>query len=668
MKQYKLSRRTFLRASAVAAAGPLLVACGQQAVPAPAEAPAAAEQPAAPVVTGDGRYGEAPMLAERVQAGQLPPVDERLPVNPAIVTGRDAIGEYGGNVRQIHLAPESFVSQYGWWAERMLVYSDRDLSTLEPNILESWEPNDDATVFTLTLRQGMKWSDGEPVTTEDVRFWYEDFLMNEDLSPSLNIRWRHGGERMQLEVIDDTTFRVIFAAPFGDFPHRLTRDHAPTWLMPSHYLKQFHINYRPQEELEALIQEAGFEQWHQLFNSRNVARVWSSAGELALPVIFPWLIKEIPSPGTVLLERNPYYWKVDEAGNQLPYLDTIRVDLVNNHENATLKIIQGELDYVGPHDVSIARYPLYKENEAAQSYVVGDYVSCMTDRYILLPNHTHPDLALREVINHPNFVRALSVAMNRDEINESLYFGLATMGQANVVPGGKYYQEEVSQAWAQYDPDLANQLLDEMGLDQRDAEGYRLRPDGERVRIRIEHAGPRVGVATAEFAELVSAFWQEVGIDASSEELQEQLWTARLNANEMDCWIWHNDRCTDLLFPIDPSFFMPIQSWHGHAPLWSQWYETEGRQGEEPPDNIQERYRIYDQMRSTPSEDERVELGKQLLRIHADQPLVIGTVTACPAPLIFNERMRNLPRPGVPVGWDTYGISTYHPEAFFYGA
>jgi peptide/nickel transport system substrate-binding protein len=290
----------------------------------------------------------------------------------------------------------------------------------------------------------------------------------------------------------------------------------------------------------------------------------------------------------------------------------------------------------------------------------------MTDRYILLLNHTHKDPVQDEINNHPNFVKALSVAINRDEVNESIFYGLARMGQASVMPGSKVYQEDVATAWAQYDPDLANSLLDEMGLDEKDAEGFRLRPDGERLSFHIEHAGPRVGVATHEYAELVCDMWREVGIDASSEELMEDLWWARVQAGEVDMWIWHNDRCTDLLFPIDPSFFMPIQSWHGHAPFWSQWYETEGREGVEPPDHILHRYELYDQWRTTMDEDERVELMKELMRIHADRPLVIGAVLELPAPLIFNQNMRNLPRPRMPIGWDSYGISTYHPEAFFY--
>jgi peptide/nickel transport system substrate-binding protein len=667
MKAHELTRRDFLRLSAIGTVGAILAACAPAATPAPA-VPAKEETPAAPPTEKVSKYNEAPMLAERVKAGQLPPVDERLPANPLVVTGRDAIGKYGGTVRQIHPDPNSFVSNYGWMAERPLGYSDLDLKTLYANSFESWEVNEDATEFTIKLRAGMKWSDGAPLTTEDVRFWYEDFLMNPDLTPTLEVQYQRGDQPMKIEVIDDYTFKVIFAAPYGDFPARLTRQETPRFFMPSHYLKQFHAKYRPKEELDAAVKEAGFETWVQLFNSHNWWVTWAANYEIGYPSLQPWIITERPAPGVLVMERNPYYWKVDEAGNQLPYIDRLTIDLVPNPETITLKIIQGELDYVGPHEVSVARYPLYKEHEPNQNYMVADLVSCMTDRYIILPNHTHKDPVMREIVNHPNWVKALSVAINRDEINENLYFGLAKMGQANVMPGSKYYMEEVSQAWAQYDPDLANKLLDEMGLDKRDAEGYRLRPDGQRLKYHIEHAGIRVGVATAEFAELVTAMWREVGIDASSEELSEQLWWERVQNNEPDLWIWHNDRCTDLLFPIDPSFFMPIQTWHGHATLWSRWYETKGKQGEEPPDYIKERYEIYERMKATPSEDERVELGKKLLKMHAERPLVIGVVLECPAPLIYNKKLRNLPKPKMPIGWDTWCDSVYHPEAYYYEA
>jgi peptide/nickel transport system substrate-binding protein len=423
--------------------------------------------------------------------------------------------------------------------------------------------------------------------------------------------------------------------------------------------------------------DEGLEGWAALFNSRWGWGMghWTGPDHVAeggYPVIAPWWIVSRPAEGLYLWERNPYYWKVDLAGNQLPYIDTMRFDYVTDAEAVSLKIVQGELDLVGQHSVTMAEYPLYKENEARSNYVVGDYLSCMSDRYILFPQHyLAEDEVLTELINHPNFVKALSVAIDRGEINESLFFGTARMGQASPMPMSKYYKEQYGTAWAQYDPDLANQLLDEMGLDERDSDGFRLRPDGERLAFNIEHAGERVGPVTDKLTEIVVTQWRDVGIDATTRQIQEALYNERMLAYQVHCGVWHADRCTDLLLHIQPQWFFPTgDAGQGTAcSAWAVWFNAADRTAEdliEPPDDVKRLYDLFDQMTSVVDEDERVALGQEIFDWLADNPLEIGLILECPAPLLFNKNMRNLPRPKVPIGWDTYGLSTYHPEAFYY--
>jgi peptide/nickel transport system substrate-binding protein len=680
MSRRKINRREFLRLSTTAAIGAVVAAaCAPEPeVVTPEEAGVAEVAEAQPAVvevaegeTPEG-YMEPSMLVERANAGELPPIEERLPVNP-VVLARPEIGQYGGEVRMIHFDPVWFVSNYGWNAERMLIYSDTDLKTLVPNIFESWEVSEDGKTFTFHMREGMKWSDGEPLTTEDVAFWWFDFATRDDLG-STSWHWRFGGELAELEVVDDYTFKVTFAAPFGQFPAHLTRWHmGQDFLLPKHYLKQYHVAYTDQAELDKMAQELGVENWQQVFFNKGAwgITIWQGPANVTEhPSLSPWVIKEQPEEGLFIWERNPYYWKVDQAGNQLPYFDNLRIDFVASTEIVTQKIIQGELDYVGPHDVSIARYPLYKENEEGNNYIVGDYLSCMTDRYTLFPQHNLEDKVLEEIVNHPNFVKALSVAIDREEINQSLYFGLARMGQLGPMPNSKYYKEAYGTAWAQYDPELANQLLDEMGLDQRDSEDFRLRPDGERLRYNIEHSGARVGVSTHEFTEMVVTFWRAIGIDATTKEEQESLYNERLVNGQVHCGVWHADRCTDLLLPLEWRWYIPVQiNQGGPAQKWAQWFNAADREAEgleEPPQEIKQLYEWHAQLNSTPDEDERVALGQNIFDYLAENPLSIGSVLESPAPLILNKNMRNLPRPKVPVGWDTYGISTYHPEAFFY--
>jgi len=625
------------------------------------------------------KFTEAPMLAELVKAGKLPPVEERLPVEPAVVGGRDAIGVYGDEVRMIHFDPVWCVSNYDLDAERMLHYSDIDLRTIVPNVLESWEVTPDGKTYTLHLRKGMKWSDGQPVTTEDIRFWWEDYYLNKDLVSSPPWQMRFGGENMKLEVVDDFTVKLTFAATFGNFPAHLTRWEvscpSPNILAPAHFYKQFHAKYTDQAKLDATAKEQGLEGWAAWFNQHAQwgMGVWQFPDWIAgFPVLAPWHFVERPQEGLLLLERNPYYWKVDLAGNQLPYIDTFRYDYVTNVEAVKLKIAQGELDMVGQHDVTMADYPFYKENEPKSNFKVGDYLSCMSDRYTLFPQHyLKDDPVLTEIVNHPNFVKALSVAIDRDEINESLFYGTARMGQISPMPMSKYYKEKYGTAWAQYDPDLANKLLDEMGLDKKDASGIRLRPDGQPLKFNIEHAGERVGPVTEKLTEMVVTFWREVGIDATTKYEQESLYNERMLAYQVHCGVWHQDRCTDMLLHIQPQWFFPTgDPGQGTAcSAWAVWYTAADRTAEgiiEPPAEVRKLYDIFDQMTSVVSEDERVKLGQQIFDWLADNPLEIGLILECPAPLLFNKNMRNLPRPKVPIGWDSYGVSTYHPEAFFY--
>ena len=677
MTQRTMHRRRFLQLSGATTAAVVLAACGgpepEVITEEPAAAPAAEEEAPAQTVMEDAeapsQYSESPRLAEMVANGDLPPVTERLPVSP-LVLPRESIGEYGGLVRQIHLDPSSFVSQYGWFSERMLTYSDQDLKTIKSNLFASWEISDDATHYTFHLHEGMRWSTGDLVTTGDVDFWWNSVATHPEVASSVWWVYRHGGENMVLDIHDDYSFSVTFAAPFGNFPAYLTRRIQGDFLLPSNYLKQFHADFADEDDLAAMLEESEYETWVQLLsNVRSGRSVWGTRpNSPEYPMLSAWIVDQEPQQGLVLMKRNPYYWKVDTSGQQLPYVEDLRIDFVANHDIATQKTIQGELDYVGPHDVSIARYPLYKENEPTQHYQVMDYTSCMTDRYTLYPCHTlTEDLVLREIVQHPNFVKALNVAIDREEINQNLFFGLAKMGQLAPMPNSQYYEPKYAQNWSQYDPDLANQLLDDMGLTERNGDGFRLRPDGDVLKFNIEHAGPRVGVATHEFTEIVVTFWREVGIEASTKEIQISLYNERWSQGLVHCGCWHADRCTDTLLPVEMRWFIPTNIGQGGpAPEWGRWFRSNGQDGEEPPAAIQTLYDHYNTMNTVIDDAERVAAGKKIFDWLADNPLAVGSVSESPAPLIFPKTMRNLPAAGKPVGWDTYGISTYHPEAFYY--
>jgi peptide/nickel transport system substrate-binding protein len=686
MDKKKISRRDFLKVSTLTLVGTVATACGvaPATTPAPAEATKEAQATAAPVKGSK----EPPLLQSRVDKGELPPVDQRLPENPLVVADRDAIGVYGGEVRMIHFDPVWCVSNYDWNSERLLHYSDKDLRTIVPNVFESWEVSPDGTTFTITMRKGMKFSDGQPLTTEDVRFYIEDIWFNTDInaSPMWQIRFdgKDNTTPAKLEVIDDFTFKLTYAAPFGALPAHMTRWEPGNWpsiLGPSNFYKQFHNKYTDQATLDAAAKEAKLETWVQYFTQHWQwgLGVWEFPAwmkDTPYPVLSPWHMIDQPQEGLFILERNAYYWKVDTEGNQLPYVDNLRYDYITTADASKLKLAQNELDALGQHDVTMADYPFYKDNETAGNFTVGDYISCMSDRDVFFPQHVllnedgTQDEVMNEIVNHPNFVKALSMAIDREEINQSLFFGTARTGQLAPLPSSKYYKEEYGTAWADFDKDQANKLLDEMGLDKKNDQGIRLRKDGKPLSYLIEQAGLRVGPLTPKASELVASYWRDLGIDASTKEVDTSLLDTRLNTGLVQCTVWHADRCTDLLLPLEMRWYIPTDGGQGGpSSVWAAWHNAVDKTAEglvEPPDQIKKYYDLFAQMTSTTDEDERVKFGQEIFDGLAETPLSIGLLLEVPAPLIFNKNLRNLPKPKSVVGWDTYGDSTYHPEAFFY--
>lgn len=695
----KIRRRDFLKISSVAVLGAVAAACGGTPTAAPTNAlgavptdtPAAAGVTAAPAAvptatTAAGAataapaasYKDSPMLADLVKSGKLPPLDQRLPVAPLVVSDREAVGVYGGELRMTMFDPVWWTSCYDLVAERMLHYSDKDNRTIVPNVLESWEVTPDGKAYTMKLRKGMKWSDGEPITTEDVRFWWEDNQANTDINAAPWWQFRFGGSNMKVDIVDETTFKFTFAVTFGNFPAQMTRwTGNDGFLFPAHYLKPFHAKYTDKAKLDAAAKTAKLADWVAYYNSKVVAGVWGGpAGVIEYPNFMPWHVVATPSQGVYQWERNPFYWKVDIQGNQLPYLDKMRFDYTANTETTKLKLAQDEVDILGMHVVTMAEYPYYKDNMAKGNYVVGDYISTMGDRVTLFPQHNifdengKLDPGLTEIVQDPRWVQALSMAIDREELNQTLFYGTAKMGPLCPMPTSKYFKPEYATAFTEFSKDKTNALLDAMGL-KKGSSGMRTRKDGSPLQYHIENAGIRVGPVVPKFCEMIVAYWRDVGIDATTKEITEQIYNQRMGNGQVHVGVWHADRCTDMLLHIEPQWFIPTSNGTqgGCDAHWGLWYLAPDRKKAgliEPPAEIKTLLSTFDQMTSVVDENERVKLGQQIFDYLTKTPLEIGTVLECPAPLCFNKNLRNLPKAKSYIGWDSYGLSTYHPEAFFF--
>ena len=270
-----------------------------------------------------GRFGEAPLLAQRVREGHLPPVSQRLPENPLVIVPPQQHGPYGGTWARFATGPRDVGIVEARFAYEGLVRWDAMAQKVIPNLAVRWEIADGGRSFTFYLRRGVKWSDGHPFTVDDLIFWYEDVLQNEEITPVVPRDFKRGGQVMGLQKVDDYTVRFTFLEPNGLFIVKLASGRGYEMLRyPAHYMKQFHPQYASLEKLEAMSEAAGFDLWRQLFADMHD---WRNPD---IPRLWPWIVVAPPPARPAVLERNPYYWKVDPAGNQLPYIDRMTFEIL----------------------------------------------------------------------------------------------------------------------------------------------------------------------------------------------------------------------------------------------------------------------------------------------------------------------------------------------------
>lgn len=664
LKKKEVSRRQFMQWSAMATAGLAVAACAPAAAPAPAAqeaAPAAAAPAADAAAAAPTKFNEAPMLADLVKAGSLPTVDERLPTNPFVMPVAEQTGNYGGTMRR------GFRGVSDRWGptkvqDRGLAWFDADLN-MQPRMAESWEVNEDATVWTIHLREGMKWSDGTPFTTEAVKYWYDNEVQNADL-PTYNGQgnWKTGKENtlLQLEVVDDYTFKFTFADPNPLFLYRIARP-TPVCYSPGHYMKQFHINLtEDQTALEAAAKEAGFETWAQYYEDRGY---WYMNPER--PSVGPWVSKNPLSDEIFEMERNPYFFAVDEAGNQLPYIDKVTHRLFDQPDVFNLWVTNGEIDFQNRH-VALSNFTLFKESEEAGGYQV--LIGNSAGHVALQLNQTTKNPRLREFFQNRDVRIAISHAVNRDDLNELVYDGLLTPRQYSPLSSSPSFYEKLSNAHLEYDVDMANSLLDGAGYTEKSAEGFRLWNDGsgEEISFIIEGTAD-VGTPDEDAAQQVIKYLAAVGIKASYKYFERSLYEEHYNANEIEAAWWGGDRT---VVPIAASgIFLGTIVDRPWAVAWGLWRNTSGSNpnGEEPPADhwINKIWSLWDELAVEPDSAKRDELFTQILDIWAEELPMIGFLGESPALIITKNGIRNYVE-GMPIDDTTGDEHLLNTETYFW--
>jgi len=346
----------------------------------------------------------------------------------------------------------------------------------------------------------MKWSDGVPFTADDFLFWYNDIILNDELTPVKPKTWSPGGELVKVEKLNDWTVRFRFVTPYPSIIDILACGNDP--FAPRHYFKKYHIKYNP--KANEIAKKEGYDFWWQCFNFHNLGGRKQKG--VNLPCLKPWTLSKGDSHGNLYYKRNPYYWKIDTAGNQLPYIDRQTNILVSNVEVMNLKVINGEFDNAAIH-LHLKNFPLYKDGEKRGNYHVMLWPKSWGSDICFTFNETHKDPVLRKIFSDLKFRQAMSLAINRDEINEILFFGKATPRQATAPPDTSFYEDWMGKYYIEYDPKGANKLLDEMGLKWDKNHQYRLRPDGKTLAITIEYFEGVGGEPIGKCCELVKEYW-----------------------------------------------------------------------------------------------------------------------------------------------------------------
>ena len=618
-------------------------------------------------------FSENPSIAElnaRIAGNpDLPPLEERLPEEPLVVAPYHEIGVYGGVLDGLSNATEAGTSDILSVRHVNFVRFSDDLQTVVPNVAKGWEWNDDFTELLIFLRKGHKWSDGQPFTAEDVEFWYNDLILNENIYPEPPSLWTIGGQPMKVTALDETTVKFELPVPVPGLINQFAVNYAQPF-QPKHFLSQFHIKYNP--DADALAKEKGFDSWADVVNNFYGSSDWKDvpsplidgSDTLVMPTLESHILVEETTKGRKLV-ANPYFHMVDTAGNQLPYINEINEVYIPDKEVRNLKITNGEVDYK-TQATFIDDFPLYKENEAGGNYTV-DLAPGIGEIVFYAFNTTHKDEGMREIFNDVRFRQAMSLAINREEINEIIYLGQGKPMQATPVDPKtvEFVTEEHLTAFIEYAPERARALLDEMGLVDTDGDGFREKLDGSPFVVFIQFSNQG---APVRLHELVEGYWEDVGVRVELKEVTSDEYREQANNNDLDLTVWRNDNVSGATVSMNTARFTPPFGGYfnpGSGFEWATWVNSGGAEGIEPPEDVKKLYDLATEFVTYPlGSEESNRVGKEIVDLHVKNLWKIGIVGNILAPSIHHNNLGNY-QTFTAVTYDYYWAYPYRPFQWF---
>ncbi|MFW6007251.1 MAG: ABC transporter substrate-binding protein [Halanaerobiales bacterium] len=620
------------------------------------------EAPETASESGIDEFSESPMLEEKVEEGELPPVEERLPDDPPVIENYSEVGEYGGTAT---IWSTDFTD---WEVKNWKNFGGVRITpdgNLVPSYIKDWEYSNDYKDFTIHLREGLKFSDGSPLTADDYIFWWEHVAQNSKLTSAPPEDWNPA--LLDVEKEDEYTVTYKFGSKVPKMHYNLRVEMGAatsvgTIIAPDEVMKEIHPDFIGEEEATELAEDKGYNNWFDYYNrveeeARNLPEYYERG------ILNPYIPVE-KNETTLILERNPYYPFVDSEGNQLPYIDRVKVELANNREMAATKASTGEADFASEH-LKASDIPLYKRNEQNEDYTTNIFSSPFGSSMVFYLNYTHEDPEYRELFQDVDFRRAISLGIDREEINDKVYFGRAEARQVTVPPVNEFYKEEYARSYAEYDPDKANEMLDEIGMVDVDDDGWRETPDGEDFNPTLIYT--EYELDPTPILELVKDQWEEIGINIDVKMMDFGLWLETWPTNTSDMTVWSNNggmgmrfRSFDGLCEFAPVIYPEYVQW----PEYVKWYTSDGENGEEPPEEIKKTTGWAETIVNSPDEREVEEAADKLLQSMADNLWVIGTVGLPPKPVIVGDTLKNVPQTGY-WGTSTENSTPYHFEQFY---
>lgn len=604
---------------------------------------------------------EQDFFKDQVAKGTLPGVKDRLPLVPRIVKLKEKgrlPGTHGGTVRML-IGRQKDIRLMTINGYARLVGYDEKLN-LQPDILESFEQIDDR-IFTFHLRPGHRWSDGSPFTTEDFRYYWEDVLTNKKLRRrGLPRELLSDGKPPIFEVIDELTVRYTWGSPHPGFLQSLASAQALTLAVPSAYMKQFHVDYVGEEKVAEAIKKYRVETWPDLHT--KLSRSYRPENP-DLPTLDPWMNTTEPPAQQFVFDRNPYFHRVDENGLQLPYVDRYLLN-VSSSDIISAKSGAGETD-LQITNLDFSDYTFLKSAEKLHPVNVSLWKRVQGSRIALLPNLNCADMAWRDFLRNRDVRRALSIAINRREINMVSFFGLAKESADTVLEESPLYKREYAEAWAQYDPDEANALLDQAGYSERNSSGIRLLSDGRPIEIVIETAGE--STLETDVLELVTDHWRAIGLAPFIRVSQRDIFRSRAIAGETTMAVWVGLDNGVPTVDMSPEGLAPTADDQMQWPLWGMNHITQGKEGlpvDLPaPQRLLDLFNAWERSTNTA---QREKIWHEMLAIRAENVFSIGIVNAALQPIVHSSQLRNVPAEALYGFAPTCYFGVYMPDTFWF--